>query len=758
MNPTGGGDQPGDQGEITLTRAQLDRLLVYIDEAIVCVDREGTITFASAALARLTGHDPASLVGASMADYVHPDDLGELVRLLTRWQERPGSGGLDPQRIRAADGEWVRVTIDAVSDLGLGPLGVVVATLRLADVSSEVERELRQRLVDQGRLVRIASSFVHLPPGQVDDGVDAALAELGSMGGVDRVEILLFDSSGKTMLNTHEWVAAGIVPLRNEGRSVPVGDFPFLRAIRDHQEVHIPAVAELGPGWEAERIWFEARGARAALAVPLADQGRVIGFMGFESSQSEWTFSVNHVMTLRSAAGILAQAFAKRSAEERLAFQAGHDPLTGLPNRWSFLEALSRGVSQLPIRREGAEVDGNGLAVLLFDLDRFKVVNDSLGHRLGDELLVILAHRMDVARPDDTLLARMGGDELVVLVEGLDSPAEAVAVARDLRLSLRRPAMVEGHEMATTASVGIAFTSDPSESADDLLRHADAALYAAKEFGRDRIEVFDETLRAKVRRRLQNEIQLRHALDQGELVVHYQPEVEVPSGRLMAVEALVRWNHPERGLLAAAEFIDLAEETGIITELGLWVLREACLQQVRWQRQYPDRELQMRVNLSAVQLGQPDLLPRVVEILADTGIDPAQLCLEITETVVMADAESSLARLEKLRGLGLELAIDDFGTGYSSLSYLKRLPVNVLKIDRSFVDGLGTDPDDTAIVGAIMVLASSLGLRVTAEGVENEVQLHELLRLGCKRVQGFYFARPDAPEVIVARLAADAAG
>ena len=648
------------------------------------------------------------------------------------------------------------MTVDAVS--ALGPLGAIVATLRLVDAGTGSEQELRHRLVEQGRLVRIASSFVHLLPGQVDDGVDAALAELGSMGAVDRVEIILFDETGETMVNSHEWVAPGVEPLRQRDWVAPVGDFPFMRAIKANQEVHIPAVTDLGPGWEAEQAWFESRGALAALAVPLSDRGRVIGFMGFEAAHSEWSFSVNHVMTLRSAAGILAQAFAKRTAEERLAFQASHDPLTALPNRWSFLEALRDGVDGLAPGPAAPTVDGDtiGLAVLLFDLDRFKVINDSLGHRLGDQLLMILAQRMDEARPAGTVLARMGGDELVVLVEGLDSVGQAVAVAEGLREALRRPVMVEAHEVSTTASVGIAFTTRADESADDLLRHTDAALYAAKEFGRDRIEVFDETLRAKVQRRLQNEIELRHALDNGQLVVHYQPEMEVPSGRMVAVEALVRWHHPERGLLAAAEFIDLAEETGLITELGLWVLREACAQQVRWLQEFPDHELQMRVNLSAVQLGQPDLLSQVVEIVHETGIAAGQLCLEITETVVMADAESSLALLEKLRGLGLELAIDDFGTGYSSLSYLKRLPVNVLKIDRSFVDGLGTDPDDTAIVGAVMVLASSLGLRVTAEGVENEVQLRELLRLGCGRVQGFYFCRPQAPTVISERLVAEA--
>jgi EAL domain-containing protein (putative c-di-GMP-specific phosphodiesterase class I) len=267
---------------------------------------------------------------------------------------------------------------------------------------------------------------------------------------------------------------------------------------------------------------------------------------------------------------------------------------------------------------------------------------------------------------------------------------------------------------------------------------------AAKELGGNRIEVFDDTLRGDVRRRLQDEIELRQAIEHGELEVYYQPEVEVPSGRLIGAEALVRWQHPSRGLLAAVEFIDLAETTGLILDLGVWVLREACRQQVDWQRRHPERPLVIRVNLSARQIGQPDLLSQVVTILRETGIQPANLCLEITETTVMADAAASLEVLEKLRGLGVELAIDDFGTGYSSLSYLKRFPVDVLKVDRSFVDGLGTDPDDTAIVQAIMVLAHTLGLRVTAEGVETETQMRELLRLGCTRVQGYLFARPEA--------------
>jgi diguanylate cyclase (GGDEF)-like protein/PAS domain S-box-containing protein len=740
-----------DADGLRLTWTQLNRLLAYIDEMIICIDADATISFASAATARLTGHEPSAVVGRSIAEFVHPDDLVDLLRVMERWHDRQGSGIVDPARIRAANGDWIPMTIDGVTGVDLGPLGTVIATLRPVDATSEIEQELRQRLVAESRLVRIASTFVHTPAELLDDNVDNALAELGSMGAVDRVEIVLFDGALQTMSNTHEWTAPGIPALRVDG-SMPIDDTPMLRRIREHREVNIPSVADLAPDWGQEREWFEHRGVRSMLAVPLADQGRVIGMLGFEAVQSDWTYSAGHLLTLRTAAGILGQAFAKREAEERLAFQARHDPLTGLPNRWAFLEALQRAVRRLQSSLGGADPNAPGVAVLLFDLDRFKVVNDSLGHRLGDELLVEVARRVADACPPGTLLARMGGDELVILAENLTSQAEAMAMARELRKTFRRPLNVEGHEVATTASVGIAFALESSQSADDLLRHADSAMYAAKELGRDRIEVFDETLRAKVRRQLQNEIELRQALDHGELVVHYQPEVEVPSGKVLAVEALVRWHHPHRGLLAAAEFIGLAEETGIIIEIGLWVLREACAQHVRWQDEFPDHQLLLRVNLSALQLGEPDLLPKVMRIIHETGIEPSCLCLEITETVVMADAEASLEVLQKLRGLGVELAIDDFGTGYSSLSYLKRLPVDVLKIDRSFVDGLGTDPDDTAIVQAIMVLASSLGLSVTAEGVETDVQLDELMRLGCRRVQGYLFGRPGPADAVSARL------
>jgi diguanylate cyclase (GGDEF)-like protein len=639
-----------------------------------------------------------------------------------------GSGG---------DGE-VTVTREELSRLRAH----VVAT-------RDTERELRHRLINEGRLVRLASAFVNLPADRIDEGVIAALEEMGGMSGVDRVEIVQFDVETREMVNTHEWAAPGVRALMAKTPRLPYTDSGLVRALVDQADVRVLSVADLDESWAAEKTWFESRRVASILAVPLTDQGEVTGFIGFEAVDREWTFEAVHVATLRSAAGILAQAFARYRAERRLAFQARHDPLSGLPNRWAFVDELAGALS----RRDGATRPGSGVAVLLFDLDRFKVVNDSLGHGAGDDLLVILARRLEDACPPGALLARMGGDEMVMLVEGVSGEAETIAIARDMRRVIRRPITLLGQDITVSASVGIVVATDVDETPHDLLRHADSAMYAAKELGRDRVEVFDESLRSKVRRQLQNEIELRRAVENGELVVHYQPEIEVPSGRVVGAEALVRWQHPVRGMLAAVDFIQLAEETGLIVGIGLWVLREACLQQVFWRRSFPDRPMLVRVNLSARQLGQRDLLSQVMSILHETAIEPSQLCLEITESAVMADAEISLEVLEKLRGLGVGLAIDDFGTGYSSLSYLKRLPVDVVKIDRSFVDGLGNDPDDTAIVQAIIVLAGALGMSVTAEGVETEVQLDELVRLGCSRVQGYLFARPGPPHELGRRLA-----
>jgi diguanylate cyclase (GGDEF)-like protein/PAS domain S-box-containing protein len=441
---------------------------------------------------------------------------------------------------------------------------------------------------------------------------------------------------------------------------------------------------------------------------------------------------VAHVLVVSS------EITALKRTEAQLAHQALHDPLTGLANRALLVDFLERSMNR---RRQ----DHRGLALLFIDLDRFKWVNDSLGHRAGDELLRAVAHRLtSTVRPSD-LVARLGGDEFVVVIDGVVDPREPVRVARRIQGELGTPLVIEGTEVVTTGSIGIAMTTSAVTNADGLLRDADSAMYLAKANGRNRFEIFDTVLRTQASEKLRMESALRRAIDEGGIEVFYQPELDLDSGEIVGFEALARWNHPTEGRLAASAFIELAEETGLIVDLGEWVLRQACLQAGRWRRDRPGRPLKLRVNLSGRQFAHADLLEQVVRALTAADLEPSNLCLEITETALMDDPARGLVVLDDLRGLGIELAIDDFGTGYSSLAYLKRLPVDVLKIDRSFVDGLGDDPDDTAIATAIISLARSLGMRVVAEGVETRRQLDELRRLGCDRAQGYLFARPAPP-------------
>jgi diguanylate cyclase (GGDEF)-like protein/PAS domain S-box-containing protein len=441
---------------------------------------------------------------------------------------------------------------------------------------------------------------------------------------------------------------------------------------------------------------------------------------------------VAHVLVVSS------EITALKRTEAQLAHQALHDPLTGLANRALLVDFLDRSLNR---RRD----HGSGLGLLFIDLDRFKWVNDSLGHRAGDELLKAVAHRLtSTVRPSD-LIARLGGDEFVVVIDGVVDPREPVRVARRIQGELSTPMVIEGTEVVATASIGIAMTTSANSDADGLLRDADSAMYLAKANGRNRFEIFDAVLRTQAQEKLRMESALRRAIDEGGIEVFYQPELDLDSGEIVGFEALARWNHPTEGRLAAVAFIELAEETGLIIDLGESVLRQACIQAGRWRRDRPGRPVKLRVNLSGRQFAQVDLVQQVVRALSAGDLEPSNLCLEITETALMADPGRGLAVLEHLRGLGIELAIDDFGTGYSSLAYLKRLPVDVLKIDRSFVNGLGDDPDDTAIATAIISLARSLGMRVVAEGVETRRQLDELRRLGCDRAQGYLFARPSPP-------------
>ena len=444
-------------------------------------------------------------------------------------------------------------------------------------------------------------------------------------------------------------------------------------------------------------------------------------------------------------AGSLSDITDRKQIEERLRHDAFHDALTGLSNRALLIDRLSHALTR--VNRRGDYI----FAVLFLDLDRFKMINDSLGHTLGDQLLVTVARRLrECVRPDDTV-ARLGGDEFVVLLDGVQDVEEASTIADRIQKSLMSPISLGDHEVVTSASIGIAASSRKYEHPEQILRDADLAMYRAKTLGKSRQEIFDGDMQHHMLFRFELESDLRGALDRGELSVYYQPIISISDGSVVAFEALVRWSHPERGMVPPSIFVPIAEETGLVLPIGDWILETACRQMKEWLPNLPaDRLVSMHVNLSGRQFRHPDLVENVRATLERVGLEPSRLGLEITESVVMDNAASAAERLEQLRSVGVQLQIDDFGTGYSSLSYLHRFPIDTLKIDRSFIRDMLIDRKNIEIVRSITALAHELGMRVIAEGVETADQLAQLRKLGCERAQGHFFCEavpPNSPSL-----------
>ena len=477
-------------------------------------------------------------------------------------------------------------------------------------------------------------------------------------------------------------------------------------------------------------------------------QGEVINQRRDGEKFVEW-LSINTLKDQRGEASHYIAVFSdiseRKSVEERLAYMAQHDFLTDLPNRLLLMDRLEQAIAH-------AEREQNKVAIMFLDLDTFKAVNDMLGHQIGDELLQEVANRIrSTARASDTV-SRQGGDEFIIMLPEVENADAVASIAANLLEVIAAPYLINGNEIDVTTSIGISVFPEDGRDVNSLIKHADAAMYHAKENGRNNYQFFTDEMNRRALERMAIDKKLRHALERNEFYLHYQPQVDLRSGRIIGVEALLRWDNLETGIIPPEKFIHIAEDNGLIVPIGEWVLREACRQNSEW-RGLGLPEITMAVNLSAVQFRQKNLGEMIMGILRDSGLAPSGLELEITEGAVMQDAEAVILLLRKLKEMGVKLAVDDFGTGYSSLSYLKRFPIDKLKIDQSFVRDVTVDVDDAAIVSTIISMARNLNLRAIAEGVETAGQLAFLMQQECDEMQGFHFSKPLSAESLTRLLA-----
>jgi diguanylate cyclase (GGDEF)-like protein len=608
---------------------------------------------------------------------------------------------------------------------------------RQTEENEQLLATLRERQMLLERLSRIQRSIVsHTALDEVLDRIVNGAAEL--LGDeVVGLRLIDKDKPGEMVLVA----SAGIAPeLRRTERRGQVGEGIAGRAIA---EGRLMVLENYGTSPDANPA-FASSGVRAAMAAPVRERGEVVGSLMVATRRPDRTYSAAEREILLTFAEHASLALTDARTVGDAMHQAMHDSLTGLPNRALLLDRLEQALAR-------AARSGAGVAVLFCDVDSFKTINDSLGHAAGDELLIGVARRLiGCVRPGDTA-ARFGGDEFVVLLEGISDEDVATAAQRILD-SFADPFAIRERDVFVAASIGIAMGSD---QADDLLRNADLALYRAKAKGKGRYELFLPEMHVAVVERLELEGDLQRALKSEEFVLDYQPIVKLRTGEVAGVEALVRWRHPARGRLLPDDFIPIAEESRLILPLGRWVLGEATRRAAGWRERFPQHPaLAVSVNLSSEQLREPELVAEVAHALEQSALDPQSLILELTEAAFMEDIDAIASRLRELKRLGVQLAVDDFGTGFASLQHLRRFPIDVLKIAKSFVDELGGASDDSALARAIIDLGGSFQLRVVAEGIEQREQLERLMQLGCDLGQGFYFAEP-MPGADVERLLAE---
>ncbi|MGH9171356.1 MAG: EAL domain-containing protein [Acidimicrobiales bacterium] len=721
------------------------------EDAIVGTSTDSVIRTWNRAAERLYGYSAGEVVGRTASLLVPPALAGEERRLLDQVLAGERVDHHETVRVRQ-DGTMVDVSVSMapVRDARGSISGVASITRDVTDLkraqrhltaAAAVSQALGEAHLDEATMLRVIAR-------QIARGLgDACFVILSTdENTIGLVAYHHEDLEAVRLVRESMDPAAFATDVGLMGEVLRTGK-PVRLAFRDPAEMVAAVHERFKPYLERYPVF-------ALMLAPLYNEGDVLGVLavtrddpGRDFDDQDETFA----MDLGARAGLAVanarlyraardEVDQREAAEAELVRHASHDDLTGLANRTLFLDVLNAALAR---GGEAARV-----AVLLLDLDRFKVINDSLGHVRGDDVLREVGQRL---RECSDVVARVGGDEFAVLVDDVSGADEAIEVVHRIRDAFRQPFNVDLQPVHSTASIGIAYSMDAGPTASDLLRHADAALYLAKEAGRDRYEVFDGRLTWRLHERLRIETELRSALALGQFVPYYQPILDLSTHLVTGAELLVRWKHPTRGLLAAAEFIEAAEDCGLAAPLGDWVLEEADRQQRSWLGS--GVHLEIAVNVSARQLNQPEAAERLADRLGSMA-DPPAICLELTETALMQDADVALECLAALKAVGVRLAIDDFGTGYSCLSYLQRLPVDTVKIDKSFVDGLGTESHDTQIVSAIVSLARALDLGTIAEGVETSQQLDALGPLGCNQAQGYLLGRPMPAEELSLLLAA----
>ncbi len=726
--------------EVVDERAKLAQIVNETADGIFTLGRDGQVRSWNPALVRITGWTAAAVTGRPVAE-LHPQDVAGAAVPLAAW----AAHGPLPAELRLAAGDgrpcWVSCSYAVARDGGGEPDRLIVVARDVTALKTVEARLAGQTTVLE--LIAAGASLLRTLEVLAEEVV-AALPEVGCA-----IVLEVPDEPGRLRVGAARGVTAETLEVTGCLQAAADGGWTGL-AVVERRDVLVLDVAR-GPASAGGRAVAQGAGIAAAWAVPVIadDAGRAVGAVLLTFDRPQERSSLPDRGVLDQAAHLTAIAAARAESEARLEHQATHDALTGLPNRLVFQDRCSLALHRA--RRQGSYV-----VALFLDLDRFKVVNDSLGHDTGDQLLIAVAHRLNaVVRPGDTV-ARFGGDEFTMLCEGITDHQHVVDLAGRVRRALAAPfALGGGEEVFVTASIGISLSAGGGDSAT-LVEGADAAMYRAKERGGNRYELYDEAMRERATLRLATQSAMHRALERAEFVVHYQPTVSLLERRMTGVEALLRWRHPERGMLAPGAFLELAESSGLVVPIGTQVLYDACRQARSWSA--AGVRLEMSINLSARQFAQPNLSRLVAHVLSETGVEPSRVCLEITESAVMDDAALTATAMRELKALGVRLAIDDFGTGYSSLTYLKRFPVDELKVDRSFVSGVDSDPEDAAIVAAVIDLAHSLGLVAVAEGVERPGQADRLRALGCDIAQGYYFGRPQPAEQLALGGAAALSG